>query len=195
MVGTSAPLCRPNETEKCPNQRGGQRCRQCLRSSVSRKSGGPLAPVTAHGPWARRTTPQPVNRRSKTERTKAFQRTPSNHSGVKPDFNSTNATRKPPNRRKLSNTVLNNLGVKKIQGMKHVKLRDDENSADQPGRGLSGSECGPPHQRVAALIPGQGASLGCRFGPQMVRVREAAKWRFSPTSVFLSLPSPSLPSP
>ena len=52
----------------------------------------------------------------------------------------------------------------------------------------------PTNQKVTGSIPGQGKCLGCGFGPQSGRVREATDRCFSLTSMFVSL-SFSLPSP
>ena len=94
------------------------------------------------------------------KRTKTIERTRSDHNGVKLDINSINTARKPPNSWKLSNTLLNNPGVKKIQGIKHTQLSDSENSTDQPWPGGSAGGSVVPCIRVAGLIPGQGTSLG-----------------------------------
>ena len=53
--------------------------------------------------------------------------------------------------------------------------------------------CWPAKQKVTASNTGQGACLGCGFGPWSGHIREVTKGCFSHTLMFLSL-SFSLPS-
>ena len=53
------------------------------------------------------------------------------------------------------------------------------------------SQCGsaghhPANRKIAGSVPGQGTCLGCRFGPQLGSLWEAADRCFSRTSMFLS---------